>query len=415
MGKLMAGVKILLLSCIVGAGFFSIIASGGGDSSTGVSMETGTLSIEMTDASTDEFQAVYVTIKEVQVHHADGDWETVGYPGDDEEYGKTYNLLELVNGVVEQLVLTELDAGDYTQMRLILGDDHDGGTNILGTEHPYANYIIDTTEPDPNIEELKIPSGFVSGIKLVHPFTISDGGVTELVLDFIVQKSIVKTGSGKYILKPTIKVIDTTVSSATVGGTVYEETEGLEAVALEGVTVSAQYYNEDELVIQSATLTDEDGNYKMILPEGISYHIVAYRDGYAPSCIADVDLEAGDNLTGQDFILTEAATGTVSGNISIEEGLEDDSAVLSFRQECGGAVIEVKAVTVGYDSEAENWPYSGVILPAGTYTGIASTDIADPESDEREDQVITSGLSSDIAVTADSDTVLDDITFDLPQ
>ena len=147
----------------------SIVASGGGgdDSTANISIDTGTLSIELTDASTDEYKAVYVTIKEVQVHHADGEWETIGYPGDDEETGKTYNLLELVNGVAEQLVSEELEPGNFTQMRLILSDVSDGGTNILDNVHPYANYIIDSEDSE---EELKVPSGFESGIKLVHPF-----------------------------------------------------------------------------------------------------------------------------------------------------------------------------------------------------------------------------------------------------
>ena len=414
--KLLVDVRFLFLSGIVGFVLFSIIVSGcGGDSSTGVSStdgsSTGTLSIGLTDASTNDYQAVYVTIKEVQVHYADGDWETVGYPGDNEEFGKTYNLLELVNGVVEQLVLTELEPADYTQMRLIIGSDPDEGNNILGTSHPYANYIIDTAD---NTEELRIPSGFVSGIKLVHPFSISEGDETELLLDFIVQKSIIKTGNGRYLLKPVIKIINSGFSSAVVCGTVTEDTGDEEDLPMEGVTVSAQYYDGDELVIQSATITDEDGSYRMILTEGISYNIVAYMDGYAPSCIADVVLEADDNLINQDFVLEGAETGTVSGNISIVDGVEDDSAVLSFRQECSGAVVEIKAVTVGYDTETENWQFSGIILPVGAYTGEALTDIADPDSDERDAQQITFETAYSFDVEDSIDTLLDDIVFPVP-
>ena len=171
------------------------------------------------------------------------------------------------------------------------------------------------------------------------------------------------------------------------------------------------YYNGDELQIRTSTLTDENGNYKMILPENISYLIVAYKDGYAPSCISDVVLETGESLSGQDFTLSEAITVTVYGDISIENGLEDDSAILSFRQECGGFIVEVKSVTVGYDTETLSWPYSDVILPVGTYTGIALTDIADPETDERENQQITLGDVADFGVTDATSIELDDITF----
>ncbi len=56
---------------------------------------------------------------------------------------KTYNLLELVNGVLEELGMTELPAGHYTQMRLFIGDDPDDGVNIFGDPHEFANYVID--------------------------------------------------------------------------------------------------------------------------------------------------------------------------------------------------------------------------------------------------------------------------------
>ena len=93
-----------------------LAACGGGGSSDG----QGTLSTSLTDSSSDEYKAVYVTIDRIDVHHDDsGDWETVATPG------TTYNLLELVNGVVEQLGEVLLDSGHYTQMRLIIGDTPD--------------------------------------------------------------------------------------------------------------------------------------------------------------------------------------------------------------------------------------------------------------------------------------------------
>jgi len=65
---------------------------------------------------------------------------------------KTYNLLELVNGVREQLGITELVTGHYTQMRLIIGDSPDDTINLLSEGHPYANHIIDNSE----LSEIKL-------------------------------------------------------------------------------------------------------------------------------------------------------------------------------------------------------------------------------------------------------------------
>src|SRR5579885_2025348 len=124
----------------------------------------GTLSVGLTDAATDQYEAVYVTIKEVQVHmsgDADESWSTVGTPD------KTYDLLKLVNNVRESLGIADLKAGHYTQLRLILGDTPDGSINIQSHAHPFANYLIDLTGA---VHELKVPSGTETGIKIVQGF-----------------------------------------------------------------------------------------------------------------------------------------------------------------------------------------------------------------------------------------------------
>jgi hypothetical protein len=68
-----------------------------------------------------------------------------------------------------------------------------------------ASAII-TINVNGSIEEhtLKVPS---DDIKLNHPFTISENTTTVLILDFIVSQSIHQTGNGKFLLKPTIKII----------------------------------------------------------------------------------------------------------------------------------------------------------------------------------------------------------------
>ncbi|MDZ7625664.1 MAG: DUF4382 domain-containing protein [Ignavibacteriaceae bacterium] len=63
-----------------------------------------------------------------------------------------------------------------------------------------GSYVIDQGIK----HDLEVPSGSQSGLKLIHQFTIEEGKLYELLLDFNVEKSIVITGNGRYLCKPTI-------------------------------------------------------------------------------------------------------------------------------------------------------------------------------------------------------------------
>ena len=327
----------------------------------GVVIDTGTLSLSLSDATTAEYNAVYVTIEEVQVHADEGgSWQRVASPN------RTYNLLDLVNGVREQLGITELETAHYTQMRLIIGKTSDNSINLLSESHPYANYIIDNAD---TYYELKIPSGYQTGVKIVHGFDITENQTTELILDFDASRSIVKAGnSGKWLLKPTIKVLDTADHSI-ISGTVI-------ATDAEGVLVSAQVYNpgavdeKDIVVIQASTIVDENGSYMIFLHPG-TYNIVAYKDGYNPDC-AKITLASNSSYI-QDFSLNAASSGEITVTVSIADGSEEQYVTLSFRQsaQCEGnledEIIEVQSLNI-----ANNTQYI-LNLPEGAYSAVAST------------------------------------------
>ena len=332
-----------------------------GGSSDG-SGRNGKLSLALSDAPAPEYKAVYVTISQIQVHRADaaeGQWQTVLTPN------ATYNLLDLINGTNAALGVADLPTGTYTQMRLILADTPDSDTNILGDPHPYANYLI--TSADEAIE-LKVPSGFQTGIKLVHTFDVESGRTVALVLDFDAGRSVVKAGnSGKWLLKPTIKVIGT-LNNATLTGTVTDQFQNV----LSGVTVSAQIYNAsaatevEKVTTAASTLTDDNGEYLLYLEPG-TYTIVVTADGFSTSC-KKITVAYDKDYT-EDFTLAPATFGLITVGLTLPSGSSEDAATIEFRQPSpidGTQQIAVKDVNY-----SESGSY-GVSLPSGTYNVVAT-------------------------------------------
>jgi len=370
---------------------------GGGGSSDGGG--TGTLSVGLTDSSTGKYLAIYVTIDEVQVNkksssNGNSGWQTVATPK------KTYNLLKLINGVTEILGEDELEAATYQQIRLIIGKTPESENNINGEPHPDANYVVLS---DGSYVYLKIPSGYQTGVKLVHNFVVERDSFVELVLDFEACKSVVETGSGKYILKPTIKVIETANKSDVFG----EVTDDDTGAPITGALVSAQISDGLSASVVRSTLTSDasgqEGHYRLLLSPGQTYNMVAYSDKkvddlgieklYLPAC-KEITVQLDEDLE-QNFTLVKSEFGTVYGEISfsgLNEPLDPPIIYISFYTtlECGdNDYIEVTSLSVSPDIDSGIYAYT-VDLPVGEYDVVASSEGFDPDT---ETAIVTSGDS----------------------
>ncbi len=351
----------VVLMVLFSAGFFA-----GCNGSSNNNTDKGTLSLSLTDAPGD-YEHVYVTIDHVEAHRGDGgdNWISVADPQ------QTYDLLNLTNGRMENLGITELDSGKYTQLRLYLGESE----NTLNSNFP-PNCVVDKDDVD---HELKIPSVYQTGIKLVHEFEVVSGLTVDLVLDIDSEASVVKKAgsSGQYIMKPTIRVIDT-VDNYILSGTVTDASG-----PVGDVTVSAQINDEatgDLISVYSSTHTDADGQYMMYLEPGTYTIVASAPPGYSPQCTAGIEAVLDGEEDSMDFTLPPVSvseTGTVSGHIDIANAEDTDSVKLSFRQ-VGTCNKEIEVYSDNFGSGSDY----GIQLPAGVYTLVAS-------SEGRDDQVFS--------------------------
>lgn len=184
-----------------------LLAACGGGGSGGAS--TGTMRLALTDAPACGYDHVYVTVVAVKVHQNanagenDAGWQTITLPS----LPKRIDLLNLTNGVLEELGQTVLPAGTYTQMRLVLASN---------AGQPYANAVDPTGGSE---VALTTPSGQQSGLKLNVNLKVEPGQLADFVLDFNACKSVVKAGnSGNFNLKPVIAVLPRVINSMAVDG-----------------------------------------------------------------------------------------------------------------------------------------------------------------------------------------------------
>ena len=306
---------LLIMSCSDGEG-------------SGSAEGTGTLSVQLTDAPFPyELMAeANVTIYKVEARLADSD-DMDDYSDDDSSDDSSsdnssddsdddaspfitlmeeeidVNLLELTNGLTQELAEIDVPAGFYDLIRVYVK-----GVNVVLT--------------DGTVYDLKVPSGDASGIKVfVDPaITVVGGLSSDLLLDFDVSQSFVAKGNintpagvNGFNFKPVIKASNLS-TVGTLAGNVSSIEEEV-TIALEGTQISV--FAADTL--NTSSFTDVDGNYAILGLDAGMYEVVAELDGYLASDTLEVQIDAA-NVTTQDFILevdpeaTEEEETTDGGN-----------------------------------------------------------------------------------------------------
>lgn len=322
-----------------------LAACGGGGGSATAELPQGTLRMALTDAPSCGYDHVYVTVDRVRVHQSggaddsEGGWQEIAL-----ETPKRLDLLDLTNGALEELGQTDLPAGTYNQVRLVLVEN--------SAADPLANAVQPTGSA---LVPLRTPSAQQSGLKLQSSFEVAEGGLADLVLDFDACRSVVKAGgSGNYNLKPVLSLAER-VQSGIQG---YVST----TLTLNGTTVSAQ---QNGTVVRS-TVPDATGKFVLpFLPSG-SYDVVVASEGRSTAVVTSVPVTATTTVVnGTATAITPSAstlrevTGTVSVSGSGTLTLVTSADVSALQPLTGGPTVLVARTPV----DAVNATYT-LRLPA---------------------------------------------------
>ena len=328
-----------LLTWLMGLLVTVFIASCGSD---GGDTQPGTLSVSMTDAPACGFDAVNVTVSKVRVHQSDNASENAaGWTDITLNPARKINLLNLndptqPNLALESLGETPLEAGHYTQLRLVLVP------NSNNPNTPLANSVVLSGQPTEVL--LKTPSGIQSGIKLIHQFTVGSGQRVDLLLDFDACKSIVQTGNGTYKLKPVIKVIPFVLNGI----------EGFVDTALlnSHVVVSAQM---DGDIVRATVPNTVTGEFFLAHLDPTNcptmcYDVVITADGRATAVIAAVPVASSTSITtvstiGAPITLSGSTTHDIGGTVTLNNPATDDETVVVAAKQAfnGGPTVTVKS------------------------------------------------------------------------
>lgn len=244
----------------------------------------GRLVVKITDAPfpVDMVESAEVTITKIEIRKAgdgisDGNPFVVIWEG-----SETFNLLDLRNGVVEDLLNIEIPAGEYNLIRLYVDE---------------ASLKV----KDGDNFRLKIPSGKQTGIKIfIRPGLVVDGGLTsELLLDFDLSRSFLMKGNMDspagikgFAFKPVIRAVNNSTAGRLEGKVTDKNNAKIKAASI--------IVKQDTVV--ASTIADTMGYYAIIgLPSG-NYSVLAAKENFDTVKVDGVQIVQG-NRTILNFVL----------------------------------------------------------------------------------------------------------------
>lgn len=251
----------------------------------------------LTDAPADYLASAVVEIGRIEILPAD-DGPAIVLVEDAGEY----DLLQLQNGVTAQLGNTTIDAGSYTQLRMIV----ESAELTLADGYTFTDGSTTRT--------LFVPSGSQTGIKVNLGPANGGGegaleirpGETVLVVDFDVARNFVMQGDAEspagiqgFLFTPVLRAVVTDVAGSIAGSVTAPE-----GVALEGLQVTASREGTDEIITSTVS---ETGTFKLPFVAPATYTVtVVAPEGFVADSV-DVTVEDDEDVTGVEIVISPAA------------------------------------------------------------------------------------------------------------
>ncbi len=187
-----------------------------------------------------------------------------------------------------------------------------------------------------------------------------------------------------------------------------------QAAPLGSAGVPAGSYTQVRLFISDATVVDGDGTHDVMMPSveetGIKLNVdYTVEPGKITTILLDFNVDKSLIQEGRGTYLlqpviaavVEVLSGTIAGTVVMGDAVVEGAKVTAVYEEGGSYPVgtEVNTAVSDEDGEFKIW----ALLPGKYTVSVAQTNDGD--------QVVSEGTIEGVTVTADSDTVIDDVSL----
>jgi hypothetical protein len=351
-------------------------------SCSGGSPNTGFVNTSISDPApcsmpTGPYSHVFVTVTDVKIHASasagpnDPGWMSL--TPDLESNGP--QQIDLLNEPLNECFLamlgskTELQAGNYQQVRIMLASTGNGLTKNSCDQLPgdvpncvqLANGsqfpLLLSSEANTG---LKIPSGQIAG----GQFTVAAGQTKDLDIDFNTCASITLQGNGQYRLNPVLTAGEVSTNSAINGTLIDSGTKSPIAGGTAFVALEKRDLNNVDHVVLSTKADPTSGAFALCPVQNGTYDVVAAAvdstgNIYAATVITGVP--AGSVMGSIELFKTGVASASLTGNVTTSPIAEDIG--LAALQPIGGGVQIVTPLALESMATATLSTSTGTCVP----------------------------------------------------